>query len=135
MLTLVAFKFVIVQNAPVISYMTLLDKYNFMAFVVLVLGTFQHALVSPRAALLFGTSVDDMNTLDIVTQILLLAVWIVAHVLIAVLIICGGFYKTWEAVYAENAEGNVSRAQRSKQQKRKLNARKTFWERANRLLV
>ena len=134
-LTLVAFKFVIVQNAPVISYMTLLDKYNFFAFVVLVLGVLQHAVVSPRAALLFGVLESDMNTVDGVIQLILLAVWLISHILIGVVILCGGFYKSWEAVYAENFEGNLSRANRSNKQKRRITAQKTFWERANRTLI
>lgn len=121
------------QSVPIVNYLTLLDKYNLFAFVVLIIGTFFHAVVSPRAQNLFQLTSTDADNIDIILQLTLFGGWIGVHVLIFLAYLTGVLYQQWPKVYEINYRDDSTNIFAMKKRRNRKSTRKQFWEDSMRL--
>lgn len=75
LLTSVAFKFLVGEKLPSISYLTLLDKYIIICFLIQLLIIFENALVSV---------IDNGSDVDRIFYIVLGSVWALSHIILMV---------------------------------------------------
>mmetsp|Transcript_2998 Transcript_2998/g.4044 ORF Transcript_2998/g.4044 Transcript_2998/m.4044 type:complete len:407 (-) Transcript_2998:83-1303(-) len=102
-LTLVAFKFVMMQSIPPVGYTTYLDRYVLAAFVWLTLGVLANCLRS-YVAIEEVLNTTEQKSIDLAIQAVILGSWILLHAIVVFLSLCGGLRQSWKTVYAENNE-------------------------------
>eukprot|EP01106_Pelomyxa_sp_JSP_P013281 TRINITY_DN3922_c0_g1_i3.p1 TRINITY_DN3922_c0_g1~~TRINITY_DN3922_c0_g1_i3.p1 ORF type:complete len:412 (-),score=78.42 TRINITY_DN3922_c0_g1_i3:74-1309(-) len=99
-LTAVAYKYVIAGYLPKTTYLTLLDKYVFVAFIMLVSVTVENALVSSFES-------PFSNTIDHYTEWTVIPFWVVLHLFVFAASVLGLFRESWETVDASQETGDV----------------------------
>jgi hypothetical protein len=109
-LTLVAFKFVIMSNVPKVSYLTYLDKYNLLAFGFLFVGAFAHVLVATEGStrlLPLEKDSKEIEAVDLLIQFLLLGIWAVLNGGFFVAYCLDAFSDTWMDVWKTNTDKGI----------------------------
>eukprot|EP01126_Amoeba_proteus_P037577 TRINITY_DN3882_c0_g4_i9.p1 TRINITY_DN3882_c0_g4~~TRINITY_DN3882_c0_g4_i9.p1 ORF type:complete len:540 (-),score=124.44 TRINITY_DN3882_c0_g4_i9:886-2505(-) len=101
LLTVVTFKFVIKQEVPKISTVTLLDQYMIFSLLMLFLVVIQTSL----ANLVGLGSVFDYDP-DALCTVGMLSFWILFHIAIVWMAKTGWFYQPWSEMKDEAAEGS-----------------------------
>ena len=78
LLTMVAFKFVLVNWVPVVPYLTYLDKYNLFSILMLMVVTLENFIVA------YDTRIDyeDKENFDRWFFVILFLLWVIIHILI-----------------------------------------------------
>jgi len=103
LLTIVTFKFVIGSEAPKTSTMTLLDKYIFIAYLMLLLVV---------AQTLVCVHVDETwwSFLNWSSTIVLCFFWLALHVWIVISAFSGSFYISWDEMTDFGADDSIHAA-------------------------
>lgn len=79
MLTIVAFKFILAQQLPPVSYLTLLDMYIMICFLVIIVVLLENVVL----VMLIGYSDGDvLSRIDMIFNVLLASFWIVGHAIL-----------------------------------------------------
>lgn len=82
LLTLVAFKFVLMQGVPVLTYMTYMDKYVLVSFMVIILGIVESAAIG-------GVDISNhTEDFDFIFHVSYLSFWFSVHVLVLFCLLC-----------------------------------------------
>lgn len=103
LLTIIAFKFVIASYVPPTPYLTLLDRYVLLAFVLICVVIFEHFTVSFYD--LSSSSHWLVAKGDIYFACVVTAVWTCFHLGIILGTARGSFYMTWDQV--ENGDDST----------------------------
>ena len=89
LLTLVAFKFVLMQGVPKVGYLTYMDKYFMVAFIAIMVAIMEHVGVSPVIIEKFGDRhmleyEEEAAELDFQFQLYFSVTWIVFNAIVFV---------------------------------------------------
>ena len=94
LLTLVAFKFVLLEGTPKVGYLTYMDRYVVGAFAFLVGASFENIIISPLTMCLISSDDDcgdlevlseDLREPDATFQLIYAAVWTVVNIYITLI--------------------------------------------------
>ncbi len=101
-LTSVAFKYVVAGYLPKVSYLTLLDKYVLISFVVLGITAVQNAIVF-RKSMDDDVDMDALERGDRVFVSVIAGIWIIVNLSILAGSKTQFFFHTWQQVRANAA--------------------------------
>lgn len=99
LLTLVAFKFVLQQDVPEVSYMTYMDYYVLVSFFFVVLAIFENLFIS------FVTDTESRDEIDFYWHIVYVGVWVLLNLMLFVFFLRPSLLRSkWEDVIIQEME-------------------------------